>query len=344
MSEKTSEQKAIKTIYSRILALTLGLKEPELRGFLVGTGLLIHDLWDENVLISANQQEQIIKNALRISNDPLLALRLGKSLAPNTHGTLGLLVCHSPDLKSALKSFAEFIPSWINIIHLTILESEDQLECQLSCELDAGDEIEKFILEALVNCVITTIEFIYGKTLMDAKLLWPYSLPEPSVRGYPFEVDIKANRAALIIPASLGTYANPIANLEGYEFALKQCNLLKNALPQSNKNISNYVCSLLLSNSPLNFSQKDAADALFVSNKTLERRLMKEGTSFKDIKQSVMQEIATNYTKDTDLSFSAIAHYLGYTDISNFRRAFKRWYGCTPSEFRSKHKGDNSEH
>ena len=70
--------------------------------------------------------------------------------------------------------------------------------------------------------------------------------------------------------------------------------------------------------------------------RTLHRRLQEEGTSYKEILESVRHKLAVAHLKAGHLSVQEIAYTLGYTDMANFRRAFKRWEGVAPSDYRQK--------
>ena len=69
--------------------------------------------------------------------------------------------------------------------------------------------------------------------------------------------------------------------------------------------------------------------------RTLHRRLLEEGTSFKEILEQVRHTLAVEYLKAGHLSIEEIAYTLGYTDMANFRRAFKRWEVMPPSRYRA---------
>ena len=68
--------------------------------------------------------------------------------------------------------------------------------------------------------------------------------------------------------------------------------------------------------------------------RTLHRRLLDEGSSFKEILEQV-RHLAVEYLKAGHLSIEEIAYTLGYTDMANFRRAFKRWEAMPPSRYRA---------
>lgn len=83
------------------------------------------------------------------------------------------------------------------------------------------------------------------------------------------------------------------------------------------------------------FSQQDVADSLHMSLRTLQRKLSDENTSYKEILGETRQELANQYLRHGYLSVSEVTYLLGFSEPSNFARAFKRWTGHTPSEFRA---------
>jgi AraC-like DNA-binding protein len=84
------------------------------------------------------------------------------------------------------------------------------------------------------------------------------------------------------------------------------------------------------------FSQRSAARALGLGVRALERRLSKRGTSFGQIVEDTRRSEAVRLLKETDAAVYEIAFCLGYQDVSSFNRAFKRWYGAAPREYRAR--------
>ena len=76
------------------------------------------------------------------------------------------------------------------------------------------------------------------------------------------------------------------------------------------------------------------AESLNISVRTLYRRLDQEGISFQSILDRLYRSVAVDYLQNTEFSVEDIASRCGYQDVSNFRKAFKRWTGATPSSFR----------
>jgi AraC-like DNA-binding protein len=71
-----------------------------------------------------------------------------------------------------------------------------------------------------------------------------------------------------------------------------------------------------------------------VSTRKLQRQLEFEGVSFQDLLSQTRQTMACHYLQDSTIKISQLADLLGYGDQSAFTRAFQRWYGQSPREWR----------
>ena len=83
-------------------------------------------------------------------------------------------------------------------------------------------------------------------------------------------------------------------------------------------------------------SAEDVASRLNLSVTTLRRRLQAEETSYQRLKDECRMEAAFHYLGCPDLSNSSIAERLGFDESSAFFRAFKKWTGVTPGEYRKR--------
>lgn len=80
------------------------------------------------------------------------------------------------------------------------------------------------------------------------------------------------------------------------------------------------------------------ARKLGVSTRTLTRKLESEGHSFKELLEELREGLAIRYTTSTDLLLSEVALLLGFSSAAAFNRAFKRWTGQSPIEYRRLHR------
>ena len=77
------------------------------------------------------------------------------------------------------------------------------------------------------------------------------------------------------------------------------------------------------------------ADSLAISRRSLQRAIDREGLSFQKLLTRYRMEKATGWLSTPEKSVTDIALDLGYTDATNFSRAFRRHTGCSPREFRA---------
>jgi AraC-like DNA-binding protein len=83
------------------------------------------------------------------------------------------------------------------------------------------------------------------------------------------------------------------------------------------------------------FDQDRVARQLNRSASTLHRQLGTENTSYREVLDSTRRGLAEEYLRDDKFSIAEVAYLLGFSDQSNFSRAFKRWTSRTPHEYRS---------
>ena len=81
-------------------------------------------------------------------------------------------------------------------------------------------------------------------------------------------------------------------------------------------------------------TEGEIADSIHVSQRSLQRRLKEQGMSFTQLLENTRSELGLHYVRDPQRSFNEIAFLLGFSEPSNFSRAFKRWYGKSPSQYR----------
>lgn len=93
------------------------------------------------------------------------------------------------------------------------------------------------------------------------------------------------------------------------------------------------LCRLLPQGEP---RREVVAQALHLSQRTLQRRLQEEGTSYQQLLDDTRRELAEQYLGQVSLTLLEIAYLLGFADPSNFFRAFRRWFGETPGEYRAR--------
>jgi len=115
--------------------------------------------------------------------------------------------------------------------------------------------------------------------------------------------------------------------------------ILKHLANLNQERLSARVQLVILEKLPSgNVKEAEIASELGLSSRTMQRRLLDEGVNFQALLQTSRQRLAEQYIRDENLSISEIAYLLGFSEQANFTRAFKRWHGVSPTQFRTQAK------
>ncbi len=83
-----------------------------------------------------------------------------------------------------------------------------------------------------------------------------------------------------------------------------------------------------------NITEAEIASAINLSRRSLQRKLSEQGVTFTQLLDGTRRELSEQYVRDPSRPINEIAFLLGFSEPSNFTRAFKRWHGRSPSEYR----------
>jgi AraC-like DNA-binding protein len=76
------------------------------------------------------------------------------------------------------------------------------------------------------------------------------------------------------------------------------------------------------------------AKEMNVSSRSIYRKLKSENTSYKDLLSEVRKQLAQDYLREGSFTINDISSKLGFSESSAFHRAFKRWFGTNPGQYR----------
>jgi AraC-like DNA-binding protein len=187
-------------------------------------------------------------------------------------------------------------------------------------------------------CVIQSLaESVLGRPLTEGVIELAHSRP-PHHRNYrqylhsPVQFGLPENTFRL--PAALAREVNTASDARAYALAQKLCRELLQKVPKAGLAVSDRVRHLMLSTATGTLKETEIAEALFMSKRTLARRLDQEGTSYRALREQLLSEMAERHLCESDLTVESVATLLGYNDAAAFRKAFARWFRQSPGEFR----------
>ncbi len=106
--------------------------------------------------------------------------------------------------------------------------------------------------------------------------------------------------------------------------------------------VSEKVRSILLSSLQYTFPDIEAVSSrLNMSSRTLQRMLAQENTNFKSLLLDTRFDLAKQFLIQGELNISEIAYTLGYSDLANFSRSFKKFEGISPQQYRNQYQSSD---
>ena len=182
------------------------------------------------------------------------------------------------------------------------------------------------------------VETTVGETLVDAHYEFAYPTPD-NLEDYQAalhgELSFDAARNQVHVPRYWLDRPSPYFHAEMWQQAqLDLSRLLAEQSKSIDGTFTRHISAQLRSSEPPLPDLEAMAASLHVSQRTLNRRLQQEGSSYRQLKSAALAHWAKLYLEHTEDSVENIAAALGYQDTANFRRAFRKSAGVTPDSFR----------
>jgi AraC-like DNA-binding protein len=270
-------------------------------------------------------------------DDRLFGLRLGDHLAADLYGAITTFARVAPNIQQAIDALIEYMPViYCPGADVEFLMSEDVAEFRWlpSTEFES-DEQANYLGQAQV---VRFLQSLIG---------WDFRPARIHVVSQPRRNDIEAMQRffgckvfgnsptnivsfpANVVHRRLRTANAMLFGLLGSYFA----QVKKSAQHTFVDMVKSYVRAALATG---NCTIERCAMKMDASPRTIQRRLTEQGLRFSEIIEEQRVEAAKRALTDTGDALASIALNLGYSDQSSFGRAFKRWTGVTPQNFRDR--------
>jgi AraC-like DNA-binding protein len=259
------------------------------------------------------------------------SLLLGQRMRLSHLGLLGRLLRHSPTLGSALRTFAVYQHIYSQGMAKFLLEKDDMATLG-NIVYQAGTEHVDQIYDIDIAATLSVIRELCGAHWRPERVLFSHAKPSdvgPYRRFFQAPCRFDCERTALILPAIMLEERLTDANPKQFRILEEQAQ----ARADSGLvfRLRRTLGSLLLAQAA---SGEEVAKLLSMHQRTLNRRLRAEGTTFQHLLEKVRFEAACQLLDTARIPITEIAISLGYSELSAFSRAFRRWSGTTPVERR----------
>lgn len=298
---------------------------------LSGTGLFYEDIISGEKHITGQQYLRIIENAQRLYKHNDLSFRWGHTLWPGHYDSFSQLLGNCQNLYQTLQVLSKYRLQLSPLI--TPIITQDSRFCYIQWRDAIGlGEHKKFIIESWMTGFSALC-----RLRSQQKLPWHFGFSHAKPK---YQEQYQVNLGEQIyfnlgadVMAIDKAYLHQNWQFEtntAYNISLHQCQQTKN----NSRSFIELVCDYIQSNIRQPQTLEDVATHFLMSSATFKRKLKKHNCRFQQLQDQARLSTALYLYQCNDYSNIQVASYLNFNDMTNFRRAFKRWSGRTPNNLK----------
>lgn len=298
----------------------------------------VRSLNDPQSRLTAPQAECLLSEAMRLSGRRDLGFELGRLIKLNSHDVLGYALISCPTLDHALRLVSRYYRLMLPLFTMRYARHAGHAEVTFTPVHGMTPHTFDFYMEAL------PISLHVQLMAITQNRLGPYdmhvSTPAPphlaryrELRGANFHF-CSGEQPGIRAVISVHELDQPLAmtDLRALELAENRCKLLMQQMDQQG-NWSDWVAMMLREAEDSQPTLEELAAILNVSARTLDRHLARHDISFRELSLKIRNERACELLASRRFAVSQIAYRLGYTDLANFSRSFKKMNGVSPTAY-----------
>lgn len=285
--------------------------------------------------IQGEQFQTLIATLMEHAEDPLLGLNSSLFVQTESYTQLGLIALNCANLEQAIQRIPPFERLVGDMGSTQLKRSERAYELSWHCQYTQSNVVAQMNDNVLASWVLYA-RWLTGSNAAPIKVeLCRARPPEDLVRRYEWffrcPVNFTSKQNAIVLPNSVVHL--PLTRRVQSQLALLE-GKARSALAQvtvSDDNFSESVRRSIQAHLQQGVARKELiAQEFNLSERTLQRRLAREGTNYQSLLKACRFERAKQLLKNQHLSANDIALNLGFSDIRCFYRSFKEWSGQTP--------------
>lgn len=265
-----------------------------------------------------------------------LGLELGIQTEPDDFGALGHALACAASVEAALRTLHRFI---------VVFAQESMIDYRIDTRtVDVEYRViaptilqRRQDAEFAIASVLRMLHLLTGSHIRPLRMDFEHARPaDTSVHKRLFQCPLYFNQPSNRLCLSLDVLQLPVTRgnerlyraLEPYLERERQERSVSDELLSQ---VTRLIASDMSSGAP---SLVDICDQLGLSRRTLQRRLKAHGIEYSALVEDVRRELAMAYIQDSDYSMTEISLLVGYAESGSFTRAFRRWTGQSPQQYR----------
>ncbi len=304
--------------------------------WLAGLQLSAEQLNDPLARISYRQAIEVIRRALPTLPIDDVGLAMGGKQNGGNFGLLGLAMKTARTFGDAVRIGLDYQRNLGPLMALTLEDDGGPTLAIVATTPEQANDLLPFLCEEMFSSVVMLGRELAGDAFSPLRLELAYPAPVHAGKYaelFRCEIRFEQGRHAMLLERHwmqlpFASY-NPVTSQQALSLCRAQLAMLS-----LRGETTAAVERLLRPNLRDNPQMSEIALALHLSERTLRRQLAEEETSFSEVHDRLRTEQALELLQNPELDIAAIGNRLGFNDAREFRRAFKRWTGQTPSETR----------
>ncbi len=324
--------------YLRLVVEQIAVMGGDVEDCLRQAGLHSAQLADSAFMADLTHLRALLEAALQATGEPAFGLLLGERLRVGSHGILGYAALQSESLRQAIGLVEQYLALRTSLVTLQQLAEPAAgcLHLQVRSVYALGRS-EHSLLEAVLLAISNLFVALSPGGVRLRQVSFPFAEPAyAALASELFGCPVRYAQpwAAVTLDAALLDQPLQLADPQAFREAEQLCQrelLRLDTARQAQGSLTTRVQRLLLERQQALPGLQATARLLHMTPRTLHRHLQAEGTSFQQLLDQLRHRLALEHLRAGRLSIQAIACSLGYRDVANFRRAFKRWQGVPPS-------------
>lgn len=295
------------------------------------TGLFPDALMRGEARLSPLHYLQLIHNARQLCPDPELPFRFGQRLFPGHYGAISALLGQASNLQECLLGFEEHTALISPLVGMRMTLSQEYLCVQWLDSCGAGSHWP-FLVESAMTGLASVTQWLSGRSL-PWQFQFSYRCP-PWPEQYQVHLGgplhFERCMDAMLLPRGLVDIPWPGGAATGWQVARQQCHQQQQQLGFSHS-LRQQLYRYLQTRVTAPPSLQEVAETLGTSTATLKRRLRQQDCHYQQLLDEVRLHQAILWLQFDGMTPEQVCRKLNFSDSTNFRRAFKRWSGLTPS-------------
>lgn len=278
-------------------------------------------------------------SAIQLTGEPALGLRMGQVSRISQAGLAGVAAAQAPTVREAARTLIRFEALYGSNYrgHSSFHEEADGAWLRFY-SISPYNDYNRFVVDSILSSWLQQLSAVAGSALRAEQIDIEFEAPAYAAQYAPLS-EHPVNFGAGVNQLRLSQLSLGLRNPEHCPSTWRHLVLLcERELEQltRTRSLRERITGLLgpLLNGGREPGLEEVAARLKLPTWTLRRKLADEGTRFRAILNDTRRDLAMTYIRDTELAFGEIAYLLGFASAEAFQRAFKRWNGQTPGEFR----------